>query len=131
MEQDNSGSTTNTEAAIRALEQARLDALGRHDVDSIERLLAPDLVHVHATGLVENKAEFIAHLRALPRSTDRCTLQVRVFGDVAVLTGKVVNTVVYPGRSEPESIPMFVTQVARLCSGEWLFVSFHATRLPD
>lgn len=79
MEQDNSGSTTNTEAAIRALEQARLDALGRHDVDSIERLLAPDLVHVHATGLVENKAEFIAHLRALPRSTDRCTLQVRVF----------------------------------------------------
>lgn len=121
---------TAPEAAVRALEQARLEALERHDVDAVESLLAADLVHVHATGQVENKQDFIAHLRALPRRTARRSLDIRIFGETAVLTGEVVNTLVRPGRTEPESISMYVTQVAHKRGDDWLFVSFQATRLP-
>ena len=114
-----------------ALEQARLDALNRNDVDSVGRLMAADLVHVHATGAVQDKAQFLAGLRALPRQCLREDLQVRACGaDAAVLTGHVVNTLTRPGQDTPEQIRMMVTLVARRAEGAWRFVSFHACRAP-
>lgn len=114
---------------VRALEYARLAALSAHDVDAVAELMAEDLVHIHATGLIEDKAMFIAHLRKQPRRTERRSLDIRVYGEVAILTGEVVNTLTRPGQAVPEDVPMAVTQVARKQAQGWRFVSFHACRL--
>lgn len=115
---------------VLALENARLAALAAHDVDAVANLMAEDLVHIHATGLVENKTLFIEHLRKQPRSTARRSLDIRVYDDIAILTGEIVNTLTRPGKTEPEDVALAVTQVARKEADGWRFVSFHACRLP-
>src|SRR4051812_7200818 len=44
---------------VLALEQARLDALNRNDLEAVAQLMSPDLVHVHATGAVEDLAQYL------------------------------------------------------------------------
>lgn len=118
------------ENEIRALEAARIDALQRNDVPAVAALMDDDLVHIHATGLTENFEQFVAGLRALPRSPARHSLQVRVYGeDIAVLTGEISNTVLRPGKTEPETARVMVTQVARRRPDGWKFVSFHASKI--
>ncbi|CAN5758246.1 hypothetical protein BH09PSE5_BH09PSE5_05690 [soil metagenome] len=116
------------EQQVRSLEQARIDALSRHDVETVSALMAEELVHIHVTGKVENKRDFIEHLRAQPRKTERLSLDVRVYGDTAVMTGDVANTLTRPGQTTPEVVTMRVTQVAHRSAGSWKFVSFHACR---
>lgn len=118
-----------TQEEVRALESARLSALAAHDVDAVAALMAEDLVHIHATGAVENKDRFIEHLRQQPRRTERRSLDIRIYGDLAILTGEVVNILTRPGQTTPEEVPMVVTQVARKGASGWRFVSFHACRL--
>ena len=122
-------SLSNNEAEIQALEVTRLVALAENNVEAVGQLMADDLVHVHATGAVQNKAEYLAQLAELPRTTQRTSLSVRTYGEVAVLTGQVVNTIKRAPHMPAESIPMAVTQVAHRQAGRWTFVSFHATRL--
>ena len=116
---------------VLALEQSRLDALNRHDIDSVGRLMSADLVHVHATGVVEDLAQYLAGLRALPRQSQREDLRVRPCGDqAAVVTGHVVNTLTRPGQATPEQSRLMVTLVARREVDAWRYVSFHACRAP-
>ncbi len=118
------------ESEIRALEAARIDALQRNDVQAVAALMDDELIHIHATGLTENFEQFVAGLRAQPRSSVRHSLRVRVYGDdVAVLTGEVANTLLRPGRKEPETVRVMVTQVAARRPAGWKFVSFHASRI--
>ena len=116
---------------IQALEAARLAALNDNDLDSVGRLMSADLVHVHATGLVEDRAEYLAGLRKLPRRSRREDLHVRACGEqAAVVTGHVVNTLTRPGEAAPEQSRLMVTLVARREDGAWRYVSFHACRAP-
>jgi ketosteroid isomerase-like protein len=116
---------------VVALEKARLDALDRNDIDAIAQMMSEDLVHVHATGMVENRAQYLDGLRALPRRTKRENLHIILCGDqAAVLTGNVVNSLTRPGQTTLEQTRLIVTLVARREEGIWRFVSFHACRTP-
>ena len=117
------------EAEIQALEATRLTALAANDVEAVGQLMAEDLVHIHATGAVQNKAQYLAQLAELPRTTQRTSLAIRTYGDVAVLTGQVVNTLKRAPHLPAESTHMVVSQVAHRQAGRWTFVSFHSTRL--
>jgi len=116
---------------VLALEQARLDALNKSDLDAVKELMSERLVHIHATGAVEDRNQYIDGLRRLPRKTRRDDdICVRLCGnDVAILTGVIVNTLTRAGESVPEDVRLVVTQVAQRESGIWRFVSFHACRL--
>jgi len=75
------------------LEHDRCDAISRGDVDAVAALLDDDLTHTHIRGNTEDKAAYLAGLRARPRTTTRRDdLRVRVFGDVAVMTGTLANS---------------------------------------
>jgi len=118
------------EDEVRALEAVRIDALQRNDIPAVAALMDDDLVHIHATGLTENLEQFLAGLRALPRSPQRNSLKVRVYGnDVAVLTGELANTVLRPGKTEPETMLVMTTQVAVRRKDGWKFVSFQASKI--
>lgn len=117
------------EAEVRALEERRLAALEANDVDAVGQLMSEDLVHIHATGAVQDKAAYLAQLAQLPRTTRRESLALRVYGKTAVLTGNVETTLKRAPNLPAESHSMVVTQVATKQAEQWLFVSFHATRV--
>src|SRR3989440_12981296 len=83
--------TSATEQEIIKLEQAVTDAQFKKDRAALERLLADDYLYTHSNGSVLNKAQEIAEsMSSDVQWTDSkfADLKVRIFGDVAVLTGR-------------------------------------------
>jgi hypothetical protein len=79
--------------AIIALENEWLSNL--HDSSTLERILAPDFLHPVATGDILTKTEHIQFSTKHAPPSDSAkhfeNLQVRLYGDVAIVTGQVVS----------------------------------------
>ena len=59
---------------VRALEDARIDAMCSQDAEALESLLSDSMVYVHSTGMVDTKESFLGHVRNGPiqyRSIER------------------------------------------------------------
>src|SRR5438046_9523350 len=83
--------TSAVEQEIIKLEQTVTDAQFKKDRATLERLLADDYLYTHSNGSVLNKAQEIAEsMSSDVQWTDSkfADLKVRIFGDVAVLTGR-------------------------------------------
>jgi ketosteroid isomerase-like protein len=113
-------------ANILEADKARCEATGDRDYDRLESLLTDDLVHIHMTGTTQNKEVYMAGVRALTEASkrERGDLNVRVYGDTAVMTGVQYNVASNGNRTE-----MMVTQVWRLTGDGWKQSSFHACRI--
>lgn len=127
---------------LEALEAARCEAIASGDIEALDAMLAEDYVHVYGGGLSSGKAEWMAHITDVPRAPERAELKVRVYGDAAVLTGKMINRIrpregAGPAEQIGDRIPVkedvraFATQVAVRTDGEWKFCSFQMTRCVD
>jgi ketosteroid isomerase-like protein len=115
------------EAAIVALETRRCELISDGDLAGLGELLTDDYVHVHAIGRADGKD---AALKAFERSPRRCSrgeMNVRTYGDVAVVTGPQFNVVVRDNEP-PEAFVMIVTTVVRRLADGWRIASFHACR---
>lgn len=117
--------TDRSQAVIEA-EVRRCAAIAAGDMDGLDALLAEDYLHVHGTGRVGDKADYIDGVRKAPRVPIRDNLRVRLFGDTAVLTGDLLNTIDYPGRPQLV-IDATATFVLRETTKGWLFVSGQLT----
>jgi hypothetical protein len=118
---------------LLALEQRRRDALVADDMATFAALLADDLVHVHTTGLIHDKAALLVHAGQTLQFIDveRSNLVVRLLGPhVAVMTGGLKNTVSRRGQDEKIEVEGFATQVWAKRDDVWRIVSFQATRTP-
>ena len=116
---------------IITAEQERCDAISHGDAHKLGQLLADDYVHIHGTGKVDSKAGFIANIVEHPRRTERGELTVRLYGEVAVVTGEQYNYMTGPEPTAPPSRSTnYVTQVVRHWKGRWQFVSFQLTPIP-
>lgn len=117
-------------AEILALEQRRCQAEIDGDSAALERLLDDDVVHVHTGGYVEGKKTLIpARKNVKFLALTRRDLQVRVSGDLAVLTGGMFFQVQRVGGSDVITTDAFVTQVLARRAGEWRFILYQATVL--
>ena len=77
------------EGAVLKLEQEWVDALVKADAARLETLYADTLVYTHSSGSVDDKAKYIANLKAGGTkylSIDRDAVKVNVYGDSAVVT---------------------------------------------
>ena len=120
-----------TRAEILAVEERRQRALLDVDVEVLDDLFDETLVHTHAPGLTHDKAQLLEHVatRAPYKGATRGELTIRVIGDVAIMTGRLVNRLGSPDGSE-RTVAGQVIQVLRRCEdGGWRFVSFQMT--PD
>jgi ketosteroid isomerase-like protein len=119
-------------AAIREIEKRRCTALVDVDLATLDDLFSDRLSHVHATGLVQGKAEFLAGLaeRRPFLKVERGPLDIRVFGDCAVMTGTMVNTGRSAGAEAPPVRHAYATQVLAREGGRWRYVAFQATSGP-
>jgi ketosteroid isomerase-like protein len=116
-------------ASILLTEQQRCDAISSGDVLALGRLLAEDYVHVHGTAKIDDKAGFIDNVKQHPRRTERGELTVRLYGDIAVMTGKQFNYALGPDGKSTMKTENVVSQVLHRAPGGWQFVSFQLTPL--
>jgi ketosteroid isomerase-like protein len=115
-------------SALLALEARRVRAMNEADPDAMLALLQDDHVHVMANGVVTDKRGASEGVRNVRRVVEPREPLIRMYGDIAILTGPQVNNEHING--EPVRVELFVTRVARRTSDGWKFVSMHATRLP-
>lgn len=116
------------EMEVRQLEAWRQAALVALDMEALADMFAEDMIHVHTNGMVHDKAAILSHIRSRAQfvAVERRNLVVRVYGDTALLTGDLINSLRIAGEEEPRIMKAFATQVMRRTDGVWRFVSFHA-----
>lgn len=108
---------------------ARLKATIDADIETLETYLADDLTYSHNTGWVETKSEYLAtvesatldYLSATPRD-----VEVRIYGDVAVLTGLADMTGLL--RGEPVALTIRFLEVSRRVGDSWQLSAWQSVR---
>ena len=108
---------------IIAREEQRCQAISNQRWDELASLLTDDLTHVHMPGRQEDKGAYMAGVMKNPRTVTRKDLQVRVYGDTAVMTGQMTNT--REGREDHAR----VTQVWLRKDGQWYQTAFQASKI--
>jgi ketosteroid isomerase-like protein len=120
-----------TQASILAVEERRRAGLLAVDLAALSELYDDSLVHIHAPGVTHTKSQLLEHIatRQAYLDMERGELTIRVIGDVAIMTGRLVNRLRTPDGGE-RTLGGVVTQVLRRCDDDkWRFVSFQMT--PD
>jgi ketosteroid isomerase-like protein len=117
-----------SEDSVRAAETLRREALLAADTVALSRMLAPDFVEISRFGTVRTRADNIRDIASgvLHLTTIKYdSLNVRVYGDVAVLTGIADNTGTM--RGFPFSGRIRYTRVFVRRDGRWQAVLMQQT----
>src|SRR5579864_1306684 len=119
--------------AVLTVDAERAEAQIKQDSATLDRVLGDDLTYVHASGLVQSKAEFIADLKPGKRvykSINNSNVNVRVLQSAAIITARSDIHVSFEGKDNELSLR--VTEVYAKRGGHWQLVAYQATRLkPD
>lgn len=107
-------------------EHVRCKATREGNLDALKAVLHEGYTHVTGTGNVLNRQQYLDWVSATPRRHERHELNVRRFGDTAVLVGGLTNYLTEAGGGT-RVIEAMVTQVARRSEGAWRFVAFQIT----
>ncbi len=121
-------------AQLIDLEHARCLAITNADIPALELLNSGDLTYTHTGGQTEDLESFLSNIGKYPRVITRSDdLQVRIYGDVAVMTGTLHAT--FPprdGGSEPIKLDSHALQVWVKQGDGWKQAAFAASaQLPD
>ena len=116
--------------AIMQLGQDWTTALTKGDWATMDRIVASDWVLIDPTGTIVTRAEIIGDLRSGALKFQSMTprdVQVRIYGDTAVVSGRSVDRGTYKGTDisgEYRFTDVFVKR-----DGRWQAVSTHLTRV--
>ena len=120
------------EQAIRNLDEQRIAALIQPDIPALERIMADDFTYTHTSGQTQTKAEFLGDFKAGTRvfkSLKESDIQLRVYGNAAILTGRCDLTGVNAGKDFV--LAMHFTEVYANLNGHWQWIMWQSTRLPQ
>ena len=106
---------------IRDAEERRCAALLAQDIAALGDLLADDLVHIHGSGATDDKVGFLHGIEHKYdfHAISRGDLTIRIYGDVAVMTGPLSQTISHKGAAERHDIEAMTTQVWLLTESGW------------
>jgi hypothetical protein len=118
-------------AEVLAADARRIDALVAADLATLDELTAEDYTHVETNGGLRDKAQFLAllgqpGLRFVSWTIDEN--HVRIFGDVALVSGRYRNVVQTAAGVQPEKHARHLRVWVRR-DGAWRNVAHQATRL--
>jgi len=117
-------------ATAESCAQLWASCVGQGKADELAKILDDSYEHIHGTGLVENKEEFLGALRSGARKYEPIELvevKTRVLGECAVVTGKFALKVSIKGKIM-EGVNRFSFVVAQTPQGPRI-VSFQATAI--
>jgi len=115
------------------VENERIQAVLQRDTAALEQLLADELIYTHSTGRVDSKAQFIHSIQSGDLNylaMKHSDLDARVYGEVAVLTGRSAVKVKSP-RTENQIVDLdirFLNVYAKR-KGQWQQVAWQSTRI--
>jgi hypothetical protein len=118
------------EDSVRAVEEARGQALIRADTAALSRMVAPEFTEVSRLGTLRTRAD---NIRDIASGDLRLTsvrydsLAVRIYGDVAVLQGIADNTGTF--RGFPFRGKIRYTRVFVRRAGRWQAVTMQQTAM--
>ena len=114
---------------IRVQEKRRCNALLAGDFDALGTIVADPLVHVHASGKVENRAGYLSTMRDKVEfvEIERGELSFLDLGEVVVTTGPLKQILRVKEADRIQTMRAVTTQVWRFAEGCWRQVSFQAT----
>jgi hypothetical protein len=124
-----SGSITADEA--QRGEDARYAAQTGRDFAALQQLIGEDLVYIHSSAIVDNKASYIETQRAgtvIYRTMKRSDVSVRTYGCLAIITGLANFDVTNKGQDI--SVELRFHSVWAKRAGAIQFISWEATRVP-
>jgi uncharacterized protein (TIGR02246 family) len=116
---------------VKGLDAKRFEAQMKNDLETLTSLLADDLVYVHSSTKVDGKTAFLDSLRTGKtkyESIEPTDVQVRVYGNTAIVNGTAKLTVATDGKSN--SFSLRYTDVWVMRDNKWQMVSWQSTRLP-
>ena len=121
--------TIGAESELLALEHQRCEALQRGDFSRLREILHPQLTHTHSTGRVDNYASYFAGggTHVIYTQVERSDMNVRIFGDVAVMDGRQLMVAVRKNGTGTVRIDSRVLQVWVVDAGKWRQLAFQTT----
>lgn len=125
-------SRAEVEQAVRQIETERLAALPRKETAFVERVYADDYAVAGANGVVRTRAEVISDMQSGVQTIETLNnedIQVRVYGDTAVVTGRQTTKGTYKGR--PSASPTVFTRVYVRQDDQWRLVANHSSGVPQ
>jgi ketosteroid isomerase-like protein len=117
------------QSLILDAEARRQSALIKVDLIELDKLFADDLVHIHSNGMTHNKTALLKYIedRRAFISIQRGPLDIRIYGDSAVMIGKMKSQMRAPDGS-PVNLEGMVTQILHRVNDVWRFTLFQFTR---
>ncbi len=118
--------------AIKAADKAWAVATVKADDSALNKLLADDLIYIHSTGDQDNKKTFIENQHNGVRKylkIDHETMDVRVYGNSAVLTGTVQLETEMKGVKGGAHLRIIHVWVKQ--GGSWKLVAHQSLRLAN
>ena len=112
------------------LHQKKFRWMESMQLDSLSDLLADDVYYIHSNGWKESKSEVLENLMTGKLRYDKVTVMesdCRIFGDMAVITGKGIFNVRMQGA--PLEIQLYYTEVYSLTGNSPQLVSRHACKI--
>jgi ketosteroid isomerase-like protein len=120
--------STGDEATIRQLERDWETALMRGDAATINRIVAEDCIFISSTGEKMTKPEADAdRTNSTLQLSTTPQMEIRIFGDVAVVVGMNIETSTYGGLSTSGRYRWTDVFVRR--KGRWEVVSAQSTHV--
>jgi uncharacterized protein (TIGR02246 family) len=116
------------EEQILKTDSAYREGILRSDVKALAALFADDVVIVHSDGGVDNKKNFldaIASGRLKLRSYQRTNVQIRVYGNVALLLSQTKKAFDYQALAAEDNDTSVITYIKR--NGSWQIVAMQNT----
>ncbi|HUQ73721.1 MAG TPA: nuclear transport factor 2 family protein [Burkholderiales bacterium] len=120
-----------TEKEVLALEQKRVDSMLKQDFATLESLLHDQLVYTHSSAALDTKASWLDAMksgRTKYKSANVTEQKVRIFGDVALVTGRAEMGAEVRGEAKKFNL-RFLAAWTKTAQG-WKFVAWQSTPLP-
>jgi ketosteroid isomerase-like protein len=127
------GATTMADngAEVIALDRKRMDASCQQDFDTLDKLIADDLIYTHSNARQDTKASLIGNMKSgstVYTAIVPSDVVAQDLGDVVVLTGIAQISTASGGR--PNSFGVRFVDVYAKRNGNWQMVTWQSTRLP-
>lgn len=119
-----------SEKDILALEEKRLAAMIERDFAKLESMVHDQLLYTHSSGVVDGKASWLESMKSGKvryRKASCAEQKVRVFGDVALVTGRANIEADIGGQAKTLKL-LFLNAWTKTPQG-WKFVAWQSTPL--